>query len=175
MDLKVWVCLSGSHLTISVCQTTHRLRPRPREGQINLRVIPCARMKTLPLRLSFPFDSTDRPRLKIDFHFLDFPENFLLTNKRQLEKPTIFEVLSAVLKSQDLKSLTCLICLSRCDRAWRCWYQADCSHADALYAGGGLGLRSGPGPPPGSSVSSAHPVHWWGVLHTSPHTSNFVL
>lgn len=36
-------------------------------------------MNTLPLRLSFPLPSaTDRPRLKMDFHFFDFPENFLL-------------------------------------------------------------------------------------------------
>lgn len=41
-------------------------------------------MNTLPFRLSFPFESTDRPRLKMDFHFFDFPENFLLANKQRL-------------------------------------------------------------------------------------------
>lgn len=38
-------------------------------------------MNTLPLRFSFPFESTERPRLKIDLHFLDFPDNFLLIQK----------------------------------------------------------------------------------------------
>lgn len=43
-------------------------------------------IKTLPLRLSFPLESmTDRPRLKMDFHFLDFPENFLLCCKKVYE------------------------------------------------------------------------------------------
>lgn len=40
---------------------------------------PDALMKTLPFRLSFPFESTDRPKLKMDLHFLDFPDSFLLT------------------------------------------------------------------------------------------------
>lgn len=36
-------------------------------------------MNTLPFRLSFPFESVaDLPRLKIDFHLFDFPDNFLL-------------------------------------------------------------------------------------------------
>lgn len=45
-------------------------------------VIPDALMNTLPFRLSFPFESTDRPKLKMDFHFFDFPENFLLEINR---------------------------------------------------------------------------------------------
>lgn len=52
-----------------------------------LPVIPGALMNTLPFRLSFPFESTERPRLKMDLHFLDFPENFLLTEKKQSVKP----------------------------------------------------------------------------------------
>lgn len=96
-------------ILLSKCAQQHActLRPFSQEGKINLRVIPCARMKTLPLRLSFPFDSTDLPRLKIDFHFFDFPENFLLTNKRQLGSPAWVncKVLSAVLNLQGLKNL----------------------------------------------------------------------
>lgn len=55
-------------------------------------VIPCALINTLPLRLSFPFDSTDRPRLKMDFHLFDFPENFLLKDMRDVMrlKPRFF-------------------------------------------------------------------------------------
>lgn len=47
-------------------------------------VIPGALMNTLPFRLSFPFVSTERPRLKMDLHFLDFPDSFLLTKKKKL-------------------------------------------------------------------------------------------
>lgn len=39
---------------------------------------PDALMKTLPFRLSFPLESTERPKLKMDLHFLDFPDSFLL-------------------------------------------------------------------------------------------------
>lgn len=42
----------------------------------------CPRTNTLPLRLSLVLASDpDRPRLKIDFHFLDFVDNFLLKDK----------------------------------------------------------------------------------------------
>lgn len=70
---------------------------------------------------------------------------------------------------------TCCLCLWRCGRAWQCWYQANCSLADVLYAQDGLDLRSGPGLLPGSSVSSAHTGHWSGAWHTSPHSSDSVL
>lgn len=41
-------------------------------------------MNTLPLRFSFPFESTERPRLKMDLHFFDFPDNFLLIEKKSV-------------------------------------------------------------------------------------------
>lgn len=42
----------------------------------------CPRTNTLPLRLSLVLASDpDRPRLKIDFHFLGFVDNFLLKDK----------------------------------------------------------------------------------------------
>lgn len=46
-------------------------------------VIPGLLMNTLPLRFSFPFESTERPRLKMDLHFFDFPDNFLLIEKKK--------------------------------------------------------------------------------------------
>lgn len=42
---------------------------------------PDALMKTLPFRLSFPLESTERPKLKMDRHFLDFPDSFLLQQR----------------------------------------------------------------------------------------------
>jgi len=46
----------------------------------------CALTKTLPFRLSLDFDSEpERPRLNIDFHFLDLVDNFLLEEKRAQE------------------------------------------------------------------------------------------
>lgn len=44
-------------------------------------------MNTLPLRFSFPFESTERPRLKMDLHFFDFPDNFLLIEKKKSVYP----------------------------------------------------------------------------------------
>lgn len=42
----------------------------------------CPRTNTLPFRLSFDLDSDpDRPRLNMDFHFLDLVDNFLLDKK----------------------------------------------------------------------------------------------
>lgn len=60
---------------------------------INPPVIPCPLMNTLPLRLNFPFESTDLPRLKIDFHLFDFPENFLLKHKQRFLKPVLSDSL----------------------------------------------------------------------------------
>lgn len=46
----------------------------------------CALTKTLPFRLSLDFDSEpERPKLNIDFHFLDLVDNFLLEGKRAQE------------------------------------------------------------------------------------------
>lgn len=43
----------------------------------------CALTKTLPFRLSLDFDSEpERPKLNIDFHFLDLVDNFLLEGKK---------------------------------------------------------------------------------------------
>ena len=79
----------------------------------NSPVIPCALMNTLPFRLSFPFESTDLPRLKMDFHFFDFPEIFLLAdNKRLLQHfkdsgAYCFEIL--IIVAQKTESMSYLL------------------------------------------------------------------
>lgn len=127
-------------------------------------------MNTLPFRFSFPFESTERPRLKMDLHFFDFPDNFLL-----IEKKKDLYISNLCHSSWPLCArrpfLTCCPRRWLCGRGWRCWCLADCSPADALYARGGLGSRSGPGPPPGSSASSVHTERLWEAWRTSPHTS----
>lgn len=45
----------------------------------------CALTKTLPFLLSLDFDSEpERPKLNIDFHFLDLVDNFLLEKEKKM-------------------------------------------------------------------------------------------
>lgn len=53
-------------------------------------------MNTLPFRLSFPFESTERPRLKMDLHLLDFPDNFLLTDKQSVNETICWLIIMSV-------------------------------------------------------------------------------
>ena len=47
----------------------------------------CSLINTLPLRFSLPLLSvTDLPRLKMDFHFLDFPDNLRLQSGDEVYK-----------------------------------------------------------------------------------------
>lgn len=58
-----------------------------RKSELNIVFLPdnfCALTKTLPFRLSLDFDSEpERPKLNIDFHFLDLVDNFLLEKEKR--------------------------------------------------------------------------------------------
>lgn len=87
-----------------------------------LPVIPGVLMNTLPLRFSFPFGSTERPRLKMDRHFFDFPDNFLLMEKNR--RPHESEI--------------CVTAAGRCVRAAVCSLAVDVD--DCVVEGGAAGV-----------------------------------
>lgn len=86
--------------------TNTQERASERNSQLESVFLPesfCALTKTLPFRLSLDFDSEpERPKLNIDFHFLDLVDNFLLEGKKGSGGHQTLETFTFLIPSKGL-------------------------------------------------------------------------